>query len=271
MFNTSTIEDLFFKLPLYNPVPLNESNRQMFLDLMHYQEKVDGYNPDLKQESTFKVWRAVGRSNEYDDYSYYVGKFIIELICVRDSTKFSFYFYVQSVEVEEDVYEYFLIKIGQYPSIADLEFSKLEKYSKIIKKSALHELKKAIGLAANGVGIGSFVYLRRVFENLIEEKHTDCKKGDTWNEEIYQKSKMDEKILLLKEKLPSLLVTHRRVYSIVSKGIHELSEQECLSYFEVLLDAIIMILEEDFRLAQEQKRLLEMTANLNKIQQNLKK
>jgi hypothetical protein len=31
---------------------------------------------------------------------------------------------------------------------------------------------KGLGLAAHGVGIGSFVYLRRIFENLIEEAHT---------------------------------------------------------------------------------------------------
>ena len=40
----------------------------------------------------------------------------------------------------------------------------------------MREFTKAIGLAANGVGIGSFVYLRRIFENLVFQAFDEAKK-----------------------------------------------------------------------------------------------
>jgi hypothetical protein len=59
-------------------------------------------------------------------------------------------------------------KIGQFPSLADVANDE----SKVVYRGVLRpedgsELYKAIGLAAHGVGIGSFVYLRRIFERLI--------------------------------------------------------------------------------------------------------
>ena len=40
----------------------------------------------------------------------------------------------------------------------------IKQYDKELRKPDLKEFTRAIGLAANGVGIGSFVYLRRIFE-----------------------------------------------------------------------------------------------------------
>jgi hypothetical protein len=47
--------------------------------------------------------------------------------------------------------------------------------------------------------------------------------------------------------LPSLLVEHRKVYGILSKGGHELSEDFCSSNFAMHRLAIIQILEQDFK------------------------
>ena len=57
-----------------------------------------------------------------------------------------------------------MIKIGQYPSIADLSFPELKDYRKVMTKEDERELKRAIGLFASGIGVGSFVYLRRIFD-----------------------------------------------------------------------------------------------------------
>ena len=40
------------------------------------------------------------------------------------------------------------------------------------------------------------------------------------------------------------MVTNKNIYSILSKGIHELNEQECIDYFDTLFESIIMILDE---------------------------
>ena len=38
---------------------------------------------------------------------------------------------------------------------------------------------------------------------------------------------MDEKIVMLRTELPQFLVDNREWYGLVSKGIHELTEEEC--------------------------------------------
>ncbi len=61
-----------------------------------------------------------------------------------------------------------VMKIGQCPSRADLEKSVLKKDPKVLDEQNYSDLIRAIGLASHGIGAGSHVYLRRVFENLLE-------------------------------------------------------------------------------------------------------
>jgi len=65
-----------------------------------------------------------------------------------------------------------------------------------------------------------------------------------WDDAVFLKSRMDDKIKLLSSTLPKVLVEHSGMYSILSKGIHELSEQECLRYFNTLRLGIGMLLDE---------------------------
>jgi hypothetical protein len=111
----------------------------------------------------------------------------------------------------------------------------------------LEELGKAIGLKAHGIGIGSFVYLRRIFERLIEEGYSKAQERVEWSEEkdaSYKNARTHERIKLLSEFLPNRLVTKYSLYGILSKGIHELSEEECLAHFDLVQQAILMILNE---------------------------
>jgi hypothetical protein len=47
------------------------------------------------------------------------------------------------------------------------------------------------------------------------------------------------------------LANNTKIYSILSLGIHELNEEECLTAFEILKKSIIYILEEDIRKKEE--------------------
>jgi len=156
--------------------------------------------------------------------------------CSRDNDHRYFVYYLKTKES--------LQKIGQWPSAADFQIPQAEKYRKILGEEEYKELTRGIGLAAHGVGIGSFVYLRRVFENLIEEAHVLAQKETGFNQEAYKKGRMDEKIELLKNHLPDFLVENKVLYSILSKGIHELTEYECLQYFETVKIGIEQILDE---------------------------
>jgi hypothetical protein len=144
------------------------------------------------------------------------------------------------------------LKIGQWPSVADFQIPQAEKYRKILGREQYKEFTRGIGIAANGVGIGSFVYLRRVFENLIEEAHTKAQAEDKkFTNEEYLKARMDEKIKMVRHYLPEFLVENRSLYAILSTGIHELTEDECLQYFETVKIGIEQILDE--KIIQKEK------------------
>ena len=98
-----------------------------------------------------------------------------------------------------------ITKIGQYPSFGDLTLPELTKYSTVLKKQVLGEFKRGIGLASHDVGIGAFVYLRRVFEYLLEEAHQTAKVTTGWDEESYIKSRTSERIQILRQYLPAFL------------------------------------------------------------------
>src|SRR5205823_229147 len=91
-----------------------------------------------------------------------------------------------------NVYSYFdcqlmvLQKVGQFVSIADLHIGQIKKYNTVLSKEQLKEFTRAIGLAANGIGIGSFVYLRRIFENLILEAQGKASKNIDWDENSFR-------------------------------------------------------------------------------------
>lgn len=59
-------------------------------------------------------------------------------------------------------------------------------------------------------------------------------------------------------------------YGIVSKGIHELSEDECISYFPVLKEAIFMILRQWAQKKQEQEDAKRLRASLSQIASQVK-
>lgn len=160
-------------------------------------------------------------------------------------------------------------KIGQRPSLADLHLAELTKYRKFLG-SRYAELARGVGLFAHGIGIGSFVYLRRIFEWQIEEAHIIASKDHGWDEDRYQRSRMDDKILLLKGHLPPFVVDNRALYSVLSKGIHELSEDECLIHFPAVRVAIELILDEKLEAVERAKKMQDSLSDISTIKGKLK-
>ena len=133
-----------------------------------------------------------------------------------------------------------MIKIGQYPSVADMSFPELDAYKHVISKQDRKELGTAIGLFASGIGAGSYVYLRRILERLIYQAKATA--GDAVNDEEFEKARVAERIKMLQGYLPEILIKNTTIYGILSKGIHELSEEECKKYFPVVKECIYQIL-----------------------------
>jgi len=246
-----TLEKFLFDIPIYTKIQIDESNLPDFRSLFYYNiADVEGYNPYTKMSTTYSMYSPLDKSFEKKG-----GIQSVAIQCKRYGDILTYYCFW---DAESNI----LMKVGQYPSVADIHIGQIKQYDKLLPKEKLKEFTRAIGLAANGVGIGSFVYLRRIFEYLINE---------TYNNEVdFQKTRMDEKINLLKDYLPPFLVQHKTMYSILSLGVHELDEDTCLAHFDTLKVGIEIILDEKLEEARKQKKIQEASKKLQLLNQNLK-
>lgn len=241
--------DELLKTPLYTERS-TKIYPNLVSDLLEYDQPFDAYCVGCERHSVFK--RA---SSEYFDGQSVTSKFAIRFDCSRSNQhELSVVFMRTNTTLQ---------KIAQIPSVADLADVDSLKYSKLLGKERLGDFRRAIGLAAHGIGVGSFVYLRRIFEGLIMDAYAVVKAATTWDEDAWQRARMDEKILLLKDQLPEFLVAQRAIYGILSRGVHELSEKECLAHFEVVKAAIEIIL--DAKLEQQAK--VEKQEKVEKLMQ----
>jgi len=88
---------------------------------------------------------------------------------------------------------------------------------------------------------------------------------ETRNDGTKRNRRFDEKIHLLRGYLPDFLVDHSKIYSIVSKGIHELNEDECKKYFPVLLGSIESILDEEIERVNKANKSKDIANKLSAI------
>ncbi|NER13532.1 short-chain dehydrogenase [Leptobacterium flavescens] len=261
------LADFLFNTPLYKRVEIDSSDRsgKDFQEMFSIWGQIDieGYNPEEKADTTFRIGHSL--KNKDNNFRGKGGFSLFTVACKRYGTVF---YYL----IEWNVENSYLMKCGQYPSIADLHIGELSKYRKVISKEKLREFNRAIGLAANGVGIGSFVYLRRIFEDLINLAYDSAVKvnDDTIDEEIYNRARMDDRIKLLKNYLPNFLFSNREMYSILSSGIHELDESTCLSYFKPLKLGIEIILDEKLKEWEQNEKVKRASLEIKGIKRQLK-
>lgn len=152
-----------------------------------------------------------------------------------------------------------MTKIGQFPSVADLSFPEIDEFKKDIEKESMREFRRAIGLHAQGIGVGSYVYLRRIFERTLDLAKHQAEGDVSVDLSNYDSLRVADRIRLLNGYLPEMISSSTAFYGIVSKGIHELSEEDCLKFFPVLQEAIVLILRQwaQKRKEQEAKKKLE--------------
>jgi hypothetical protein len=162
-----------------------------------------------------------------------------------------------------------LLKIGQYPSLADLKREEIKKYRPILSEEKYREFKRSIGLISHGIGIGAFVYLRRIIEELIDNAYIQAKKQKSWDDVVYKRSRVTDRIKLLKGYLPDFLVKNHNTYSILSKGIHDLDEIECLEHFGLLKLAIELILDDELERKEREKKIKEVSNKLGDLKGKL--
>lgn len=284
MKELSNAKEFFIEVPLYRRYKIDDKDIHKIIEIIFYTGTIDIYCSQCKDTSTFKS--LVEQTQEYRNYvnsisspgsltPFHSDPSLFETIinkryyrvcfkCTRECGHLiNFY-----IEVDKDNF----VKVGQYPSQYDFKKSSIKQYNKILSELRLREFNIAESLASSGIGIGSFVYLRRIFESLIEEARINAKyENKEWNDEAFFTCRMDQKIDLLKEFLPSFLVENRTIYSILSKGVHQLEEEECLDAFEPVKLGIELILDEKIRLIEQKKKTEDASKSIQKIYERFQK
>ncbi|MBI5034216.1 MAG: short-chain dehydrogenase [Chloroflexi bacterium] len=266
-------EEFFLNTNLYREFILPDDDSTLE-GLKNFRGTVDAFCPGCEDRSVFKRHFPSGvgtprppninaRTATREHAPKTDSHFIIELVCTRNENhKMWFCFMVRNSKIS---------KIGQFPSLADLTRHSIEKYRKTLGDEHYTELARAVGLNAHGIGIGSFVYLRRIFERLIEQAHREACQDAKWDELDFAQKPMSEKIKQLSAFLPKTLVENANMYLILSKGIHELSENECGKHFEIIKEGIELILDEMIEKAEREKKTKRITNEVARITGKLRK
>jgi len=244
--------DFYFEIPPYRVIDRDDLEDEFF------SGDVNAYNSEGGYDTTYHTnWEEVDR------YSH-PGFYAVLLTCKRNDRYKIHFFAIRNKNV--------IMKLGQLPSLADIQFAELgKKYAGYLSDDELSEFKKAIDLAASGYGSGSFVYLRRIFERLIKSAYREHKDTLNIEEKDFLAKRMAEKAQILKDHLPSQLLEMKGVYRVLSRGVHELSEQECLTYFPALRLSIELILDQKIEMDAKKEKDLRTMEEIAEIDRKLKK
>lgn len=277
--------EFLLTIPLYVKTPFAGIESWEVVELLYYHGTYDSYCPKCQRESTFQVLaqqrppgftRNLARERLYAEHGtpqelppIENGVYRVSAYCTRNPVhNQDFIFFIDQVVKrnadDKTNVSRTIEKIGQQPSYGDLHLAKVKRYAHVLTKAQLGELSRAIGLASHDVGVGSYVYLRRIFEALVEEAHQLANKSPSWDEESYQRGRMSEKIALLRGHLPTFLVENPGMYSLLSKGVHELTEDECLRHFEPARMGIELILDEKLEQRQRKQKVQAASAAIHK-------
>lgn len=267
-----TVQNLVFDRPLYEPSKVEDplTIRNLF---RIGATIIDGYCCECGKESVFHstsrfenedkkmhvssyngVWGAVFTCQRHADHKIHI---IFEIDVVSEYQKSN---YGKSLK---EIIAGSIVKIGQSPSHADISNGGLSAYKKVLNGIDRTEFVRANGLAAHGVNIGSFVYLRRVFERLLHRARERA--GENIDREAFESSRVAEKIEILSEYLPPFMAENTRVYGILSKGIHELDEKTCGKLYSLLKQSCLLMLEQEKDLAEQRALEDELSKSIASI------
>ncbi len=290
------MEDIYLKIGLYDKINLNELLKRTDIEeINNIKEQCNGINQFLSKDKSYTNYEILEKIKNFiknpsdlnidsfcinckKDYAFnYVNNFIL-INEKREGFSDDFHpsiffvnFYCSKCKKQEISFLFkidendYLYKIWQYPSTADLISKDYKKYEKFLWKDYFKELKSSIVLHSHWFWIWSFIHLRRIFEKIIF--YTFKNNADNLNIsfEVFLKKDMWEKIKALKGYLPNFLVKNKQIYWIVSKHIHELSEQECLDNYDILKQGIEIILDEKIEQEEKMKKEIEINKSINKL------
>lgn len=262
-----TPQQFYLETPLYQPVAIKDFTEDWDSGFF------DAYSSKLKGDTTYEIrvknlgiaMRGLIEPTWSGQGYFYRNRLLVELICLRTQETIKIFLFENNG---------MLWKVGQWPSLADLQFGKVDQqFSQVLDEKYLKSFKKAIGLAAHGENIGSYVHLRRVFENLVWDVFSEHESEIDLSIDSFRGLRMQEKLKRLKQFLPEGIqeMNTHTIYAVLSKGIHELEEEECGKYFDILKISIELILEERVKQKEQQSKKNRVQQALEKVTKKVSK
>lgn len=273
--NGITPTEIFLNAPLYK-----KNAKKVAREVEDFNSTLDMYCLMCRKDSVFKRYGYEPRPTAASAPPMTTGRgsiiylkpelplprtFSVEFECSRDKNHRAIFIF----RLDEKSF----VKFGEFPSRADRQYPEIRRFERELGRY-YEELKTALHLYTHNIGIGSFIYLRRVLEKVVNDAAV-CKYSNQagWSLEEWKKGmrRFDDEIKDLADELPKFLVKNQVLYKILSKGIHELDEKECQDYFEIVRSAIEEILDERMSRDEKEKRQSLVSSKLSQIQSNLRK
>lgn len=249
--------EFVFDSPLYSAFQISDDDENELISTSSHT--IDGYCIFCKTNRVFKSSAVdkvtYSRASQGRDRLFYEG--IIDFACAKvQHHRISLYIRLSQGKV---------VKYGQNPSYADIVTAEDSVLTKVLDPQDRREYNKAVGLAAHDAGVGAYAYLRRIFERLIWARFNLHKDENKWIEDDFIKLRMNEKIAFLRIYLPPLLVSNGGTYSILSDGLHNLSEEECLAFFPILRKGILLILQQEVERKERERNEAEFSRAISEF------
>lgn len=268
------MSDLITKKPLYTEIDITNMSKTEILDIIFYKKPIDCFCPYCNNSSTFikvldreqgmkeKAMAENPSSPDIEEKLFNESEtFQINFSCSRNNAHILNVIY----KVENNT----ITKIGQSPSLFDIQKNDLKKYRKVLVNN-YSDLSKAVLFYTSNFGVAAFTHIRRILENFFIKNAYKIKKAQPdWDDKKYKECRFKEKLKILENLLPKTLVNNPSLYSIVSKGIHELEEEECLLYFEAVKECIFLSLDDIIKEKNEQKSQNKIKSELSKIENRM--
>lgn len=250
------------EIPLYEKFRFAAEIEEAVVDLMVLRYRLlqfDSHCVECGKNSTFHCQAVFNSEVTLRDLASN-GHWEREATCSREK-RHRMYFYFEMAAG-------FVTKVGQSPALVELHLPEVQRYRSALGQDYA-DLARAIGLATHGIGVGSFVYLRRVFENLIEEARAASVAAGQHQDANFKDKRMHEKIGMLSGQLPEFLVENSTIYSILSVGIHSLTEDRCLEVFPIMRTGIELILDQKLERLERAKKIAEATKLIESARQQV--
>lgn len=266
--------DLITKKPLYTKIDITDMSKKEILDIIFYKNPIDCFCPYCENPSIFlkipdfelAIREKTMAENPLSPYV--EGKlfdkpetFQLNFACSRNDNHILNVIY----KVENET----ITKIGQSPSLFDIQKNDFKKYRKILGNN-YSDFSKAIMFYTSNYGVAAFTHIRRILENFFVKKAYEIKKVQIdWNDKEYKDLRFQGKLEVLRDLLPPTLINNARLYSIVSKGIHELEEDECLLAFEAVKECIMLSLNDIIKEENDNKSQKKIKSALSRIENKI--